>query len=378
MSRRNSFIRCKETWNSVIFPPRPVVWKLWPSQKAVTVKLCSLLSLVSWLQTHTHIYCVSFCISNKQILTIIISPSLSLLSLWACTRTSRVWGDYNIVVKNHALALFRSHSLALSLRRVLSLSLCLAMFSLQQVIKATAAANGSVGGGATDLYKFLRAATRGVTSSAEATTTTTNTAITQIHTQPQPKQSSQASSEFNFSDAVSHNSPAIAHGCCRSESESKSESAHDVKPTTAKQFVRNLLLQHSQDLQQQQQQRFIHSKCSSQDSAKSSQQQQQTTKFAMSSLAAEPLQAEISSADGVNTVAAGTEGSDATSGTACHEAASSAGKKPCFNTGLADILQFMELIGNLKVSTDTDWSRNPFLPQSLSPSFSSHRFFPRP
>lgn len=255
------------------------------------------------------------------------------------------------------------------------------MFSLQQVIKATATANGSVGGSATDLYKLLRAATRGVTSSAEATTTTTtaNTAITQTHTQsqPQPKQSSQASSEFNFSDGVSHNSPAIAHGCCRSESESKSESAHDVKPTTVKQFVRNLLLQHSQDLQEQQQ-RFIHSKCSSQDSAKSSQKQQQTTKFAMSSLAAEPLQAEISSADGVNTVAAGTEGSDATSGTACHEAASSAGKKPCFNTGLADILQFMELIGNLKVSTDTDWSRNPFLPQSLSPSFSSHRFFPRP
>lgn len=72
----------------------------------------------------------------------------------------------------------------------------------------------------------------------------------------------------------------------------------------------------------------------------------------MSSLAAEPLQAEISSADGVNTVGtAGTEGSNATAGTACHEAASSAGKKPCFNTGLADILQFMELIGNLKVST---------------------------
>lgn len=236
------------------------------------------------------------------------------------------------------------------------------MFTLQQVIKATAAANASVGGGATDLYKFLRAATRGVTSSAEATTTATatNTAITQTQTHTQlhePKQSSQASSEFNFSDGVSHNSPAKAHGCCRSESESKSESAHDVNPTTAKQFVRNLLVQHSQDLQQQpQQQRFIHSKCSSQDSAKSSQQQQQTTKFAMSSLAAEPLQAEISSADGVNT--AGTEGSNATSGTACHEAASSAGKKPCFNTGLADILQFMELIGNLKVSTDTDWSRN--------------------
>lgn len=227
------------------------------------------------------------------------------------------------------------------------------MFTLQQVIKATAAANASVGGSATDLYKFLRAATRGVTSSAEATTTNTAITQTQTHTQLQPqepKQSSQASSEFNFSDGVSHNSPAKAHGCCRSESESKSESAHDVNPTTAaKQFVRNLLVQHSQDLQQ----RFIHSKCGSQDSAKSSQQQQQqTTKFAMSSLAAEPLQAEISSGDGVNTVGtAGTEGSNATAGTACHEAASSAGKKPCFNTGLADILQFMELIGNLKVST---------------------------
>lgn len=251
------------------------------------------------------------------------------------------------------------------------------MFSLQQVIKATASANSGVGG-ATDLYKFLRAAaTRGVTSSAtpaataaaagEATTTNTNAAITQTQPQPQPKQSSQAttatltvSSEFNFSDGVSHNSPAIAHGCCRSESKSKpkTESAHDVNPTT-KQFLRNLLQQqqHIQDLQQQ---RFIHSKCSSQDSAKSlphqppQQQQQQTTKFAMSSLAAEPLQqAEISAVDGVNTVAAGTEATNA-AGTSCHEAAaaaSSAGKKPCFNTGLADILQFMELIGNLKVST---------------------------
>lgn len=250
------------------------------------------------------------------------------------------------------------------------------MFSLQQVIKATAAAaNGGIGG-ATNLYQFLRAAaTRGVTSSAtpaaaaEATTTNTNKAISQ--TQPQPKQSSQAttatltaSSEFNFSDGISHNSPALAHGCCRSESESKTESAHDVNRTTAataKQFVRHLLLQHSQDLQQQ---RFIHSKCSRQDSAKSSphhhhqqqpqQQQQQTTKFAMSSLAAEPLQAEISSVDGVNSVAAGTDATGA-AGTSCHEAAtaaaSSAGKKPCFNTGLADILQFMELIGNLKVST---------------------------
>ncbi|KAL7739234.1 hypothetical protein ACLKA6_015092 [Drosophila palustris] len=227
------------------------------------------------------------------------------------------------------------------------------MFSSQQLIKATAAASAGGGGvgGAIDLYKFLRqvsssVATRGVTSSAAeatATTTTTNT------TTAIPKQSSQASSsEFNFSDSVSHNSPLPAHGCCSSESELKSESAHDVN--ISKQFVRNLLQQRSQDIQ-----RFIHTQRNV-DSAKSTshlnhQQQQQTTKFAMSSLAAEPLQAEISSSDGSNNSTAAT----GTDGTSCHEAVSSPDKKPCFNTGLADILQFMELIGNLKHTKRTGW-----------------------
>ncbi|XP_034472276.1 uncharacterized protein LOC117780020 [Drosophila innubila] len=228
------------------------------------------------------------------------------------------------------------------------------MFSLQQLIKATAAASSGSGGvgGAIDLYKFLRqlsssAATRGsgVTStSAEATTTTTTTAI--------PKQSSQApSSEFHFSDSVSHNSPLPAHGCCSSESKSKlkseSESAHDVN-IIPKQFVRNILQQRSQDIQ-----RFIHTQRNV-DNAKSSShhQQQQTTKFAMSSLAAEPLQAEISSSDGSNNTNATVAVTD---GTSCHETVSSPGQKPCFNSGLADILQFMELIGNLKHTKRTGW-----------------------
>ncbi|XP_034097578.2 uncharacterized protein LOC117563380 [Drosophila albomicans] len=239
------------------------------------------------------------------------------------------------------------------------------MFSLQQLIKATATASslGSGGvGGIADLYKFLRqlnstaaAATRSVTSSATDTTTATAT------TTAISKQSSQAaSSEFNFSDSsengsVSHSSASIAHGCCSSESESKSksESAHDV--IISKQFVRNLLQQRSQDIQ-----RFIHTQ-GNVDSAKSShqhqphhhhQQQQQTNKFAMSSLAAEPLQAEISTSDGSSSTVSTGAASDATS---CHEAASNAGKKPCFNTGLADILQFMELIGNLKHTKRTGW-----------------------
>ncbi|EDW57925.1 uncharacterized protein [Drosophila virilis] len=227
------------------------------------------------------------------------------------------------------------------------------MFSLQQLIKTTAAASpgGSSVGGAADLYKFLRqlssssgsvASTRGVTSAAAAEATTT--AI--------PKQSSQApSSEFNFSDSVSHNSPSIAHGCCSSES--NSESAHFVN--LSKQFIRNLVQQRSQDIQRQ-----LHTQ-RSENNAKSShpqqqqqqqQQQQTTTKFAMSSLAAEPLQAEISTSEGSSITAAAAAAGD---GAACHDAASSAGKKPCFSTGLADILQFMELIGNLKHTKRTGW-----------------------
>ncbi|KAH8273823.1 hypothetical protein KR044_001148, partial [Drosophila immigrans] len=213
----------------------------------------------------------------------------------------------------------------------------------------------------TDLYKFLRQLNSSVTSSATAAAEATATATATTKTTAIPKQSSQSlpplssASEFNFSDSsengsVSHNSPSIAHGCCSRESKSKSESAHDV--IISKQFVRNLLQQRSQDIQ-----RFIHTQ-GNVDSAKSShphhhqQQQQQTNKFAMSSLAAEPLQAEISASEGSAGTAATGAANDATS---CHEAASNAGKKPCFNTGLADILQFMELIGNLKHTKRTGW-----------------------
>ncbi|XP_030240726.1 uncharacterized protein LOC115562780 isoform X1 [Drosophila navojoa] len=239
------------------------------------------------------------------------------------------------------------------------------MLSRQQLIKATAAAcpAGSGVGGAADIYKFLRQLSSSsnvvVTSS-----TATAAAAAATTTKPKPNQSSQtAFSELNFSDSVSHNSPSIAHGCCSSES--KSESAQFVN--LSKRFVHNILQQ--QQRSQDNIQRHLHTQCNG-TNAKSShpqqqhqqqqQQQQTTTKFAMSSLAAEPLQAEITNSDGSSSssssltaaTAAAAAGSE---GAACHDAASSAGKKPCFNTGLADILQFMELIGNLKHTKRTGW-----------------------
>lgn len=235
------------------------------------------------------------------------------------------------------------------------------MFSLQQLIKATATASpaGSGVGGAVDLYKFLRqfssssnnssvvVSARGVTSSSVvvAAAEATNTAIQNLSSQ-------ESSSELNFSENVSHNSPSLAHGCCSSES--KSESAHFVN--LSKQFVHNILQQRSQDIQRQlHTQRNGNNAKSSHPQQQHQQQQQTTTKFAMSSLAAEPLQAEISTSDGSSLTAATAAPGE---GAACHDAASSAGKKPCFNTGLADILQFMELIGNLKVSAKQSKSEN--------------------
>lgn len=126
------------------------------------------------------------------------------------------------------------------------------------------------------------------------------------------------------------------------------ESAHGQN-FTSHHLARRILQQRSQDIQ-----RHIHTQSAKgQTSAKSSQQQQHqqtATKFAMSSLAAEPLQSQKS-----DEITASTGGGDVETpglGASCHEvaaASASAGKKPCFSSGLGEILQFMELIGNLKV-----------------------------
>ncbi|XP_033236707.1 uncharacterized protein [Drosophila pseudoobscura] len=218
------------------------------------------------------------------------------------------------------------------------------MFSLQQIIKAATANSGNCGVGGSDLYRLLRhLMTPSAATTAITTTTTTNTAI--------PKKSSQAtavSSDENFSHNAIRSSHSNPNGCCYGESDS--ESAHSVNGNLSTQFARKLLQQRRQDIQ-----RLIHTQPPSGHGTKSS-QQQTTTKFAMSSLAAEPLpQAhkpdEITAAASTSDVAAsGTTPSNGL-GASCQEAASSTGKKPCFSTGLAEILQFMELIGNLKMQT---------------------------
>lgn len=89
---------------------------------------------------------------------------------------------------------------------------------------------------------------------------------------------------------------------------------------------------------------------------------QKQTQFAMSSLAAEPLS--LKSQDDILSNHISSNGDDAklngnnekgNDSTSSLKSVSSPGSpeaagKPCFNTGLAEILQFMELIGNLKVS----------------------------
>lgn len=160
-----------------------------------------------------------------------------------------------------------------------------------------------------------------------------------------PKHSSQA----NFGST--HSSHSVADG--HSHGDSESESAHGVC-FSAQQFTAGKLLQQrSQDIQ-----RYIHTQPATGQRAKATQhhpqqqhqQQQTTTKFAMSSLAAEPLQAH--KPDEI-TASGDKEVEQPTGlGASCHDVASasaSAGQKPCFNTGLGEILQFMELIGNLKV-----------------------------
>ncbi|XP_017111408.1 uncharacterized protein LOC108135252 [Drosophila elegans] len=206
------------------------------------------------------------------------------------------------------------------------------MFSLQQLLRAAISANG----GDLNLSRLLRQLS--VTSDA---TTTLCTAAATKHSSP-----------TKFGDDGSHGLNSHTDGRSHSESESDLESARGLLGNiSAQQFARRILQQRSQDIQ-----RHIHTQSAKgQTRAKSSQQQQQqqtATKFAMSSLAAEPLQSQKQ-----DEITAST-GGDVESPASCHEVASasaSAGKKPCFSTGLSEILQFMELIGNLKHTKRTGW-----------------------
>ncbi|XP_023307644.2 uncharacterized protein LOC111689403 [Lucilia cuprina] len=83
---------------------------------------------------------------------------------------------------------------------------------------------------------------------------------------------------------------------------------------------------------------------------------QKQTQFAMSSLAAEPLS--LQKSEGQNGNEECQENSPSSSSSAsCPDTKqqNSSTGKPCFNTGLGDILQFMELIGNLKHTKRTGW-----------------------
>lgn len=83
---------------------------------------------------------------------------------------------------------------------------------------------------------------------------------------------------------------------------------------------------------------------------------QKQTQFAMSSLAAEPLTLQKEDArNGKEDCQDSAPSSSSSSSESCPDTKqqNSSTGKPCFNTGLADILQFMELIGNLKVSVVT-------------------------
>ncbi|XP_017024483.1 uncharacterized protein [Drosophila kikkawai] len=218
------------------------------------------------------------------------------------------------------------------------------MFSLQQLVRVAAATPN----GGSDLYRLLR-------HLGNATAANTNTSTAAGTARAIAKATTQLSSQAKFGDSDSHNSPSHADGYSHCESESDLESAHHGNNfPSAHQLARKLLEQRSQDIQRQ-----IHTQSASGQRAKSSQQQQQqqtTTKFAMSSLAAEPLQAH--KADEITASGADNAVESPGLGASCHDVASasaSAGTKACFSTGLGEILQFMELIGNLKHTKRTGW-----------------------
>lgn len=77
---------------------------------------------------------------------------------------------------------------------------------------------------------------------------------------------------------------------------------------------------------------------------------QKQTQFAMSSLAAEPLTTPTLQQKDDHHPQASSSDDESSKTPSASKQQSSASGKPCFNTGLGDILQFMELIGNLKVS----------------------------
>ncbi|XP_020803951.1 uncharacterized protein LOC110180606 [Drosophila serrata] len=195
------------------------------------------------------------------------------------------------------------------------------------------------------MFSLQQLAASGLGNATAANTTTSTAAGT---ARAIAKATTQLSSQAKFGDSDSHNSPSHADGYSHCESESDLESAHHGNHfPSAHQLARKLLEQRSQDIQRQ-----IHTQSVSGQRAKSSQQQQQqtTTKFAMSSLAAEPLQAH--KADEITASGADNAVESPGLGASCHDVASasaSAGTKACFSTGLGEIIQFMELIGNLKV-----------------------------
>ncbi|XP_039952393.1 uncharacterized protein LOC126752592 isoform X2 [Bactrocera neohumeralis] len=96
----------------------------------------------------------------------------------------------------------------------------------------------------------------------------------------------------------------------------------------------------------------------------------QTQYNAMSSLAAEPktLKQDEQTAAATNGQHTSEDGNTTSNGSSCNgnEQKNSSGK-PCFNAGLGQILQFMELIGNLKHTKRTGWVlRNVSDPESIS------------
>ncbi|XP_037960561.1 uncharacterized protein LOC119689737 [Teleopsis dalmanni] len=120
----------------------------------------------------------------------------------------------------------------------------------------------------------------------------------------------------------------------------------------------NLYVNHSQQIQkfyrqQQQHQQQFHTQQNQSLYAK-----QKQTQFAMSSLAAEPLvlkQDDIVATNGSNDCCISSSENGGNITKQKNNSSSSTSGKPCFSTGLGDILQFMELIGNLKHTKRTGW-----------------------
>lgn len=127
------------------------------------------------------------------------------------------------------------------------------------------------------------------------------------------------------------------------------------------------LTQRTQRIQKFFQQQLFHHNFHTQHNQNLNTKQKQT-QFAMSSLAAEPLtlqkpddqngkDCQRDSIDDESPTTPPSSSSSSSSAASCPDTnqQNSAKGKQCFNTGLADILQFMELIGNLKHTKRTGW-----------------------